>query len=178
MLLSQPALLHPFQAQDCCKTNPTAFIYKRNQPWRPKDRLQALTHSGAGMPADRARLPARPRWGLTYGRPCRTLGGSASRHCCNRQIEGGLLGSIPGSSPPGPASSARAVGEEGNKARAGSELRAVGFAGTWLRLSRGKDSSDSLVGLGEHLKLFGFVLSDPPTLQMRTLRLRLGRGLS
>lgn len=43
------------------------------------------------------------------------------------------MASIPGSSLPGPVPSARAVGEGGNKARAGSELRAVGFAGTWLR---------------------------------------------
>lgn len=41
--------------------------------------------------------------------------------------------SIPGSSPPGPVPSARAVGEGGNRAGAGSELRAMGFAGTWLR---------------------------------------------
>lgn len=115
------------------------------------------------MPTGIARLPPQG-WGLTYGRLCRTLGGSASRRCCSHQIEGGRLVSIPGSPPPGPAPSARAVGEGGNKAGAGSELRAVGFAGTWLRQSWGEDSSDSLVGHGEHPKLLGFVLSDPPIL--------------
>lgn len=73
-----------------------------------------------------------------------------------------------GSPPPSLAPSAHAADEEGNKVgRRLNESRAVGFARTRLR-PRGtavtslrwcEDSCDSLVGHGEHPKLFGFVVS-------------------
>lgn len=67
--------------------------------------------------------------------------------------------SIPGSSPLGPVPSARAMGKGGNKAGVGSELSALLGHGSG-QLGRG--ISHSSVGHGEHRKLFGFVLSDPP----------------
>lgn len=73
------------------------------------------------------------------------------------------MASIPGSSPPGPVPSACAVGEGGNKAGGGRELRAMGFAGTWPR-PVGARNQHQLSGPGEHPKLFRFVLPDPPIL--------------
>lgn len=80
-----------------------------------------------------------------------------------------------GSPPPSLAPSAHAAGEKGNKVGGWNESRAVGFAGTWLRprgaavtgLRWHEDSRDSLVGHGEHLKLFGFVMSNCSILWMR-----------
>lgn len=119
------------KAQACCKTNPSASDVKETNLGDNLGQTPGPDTFWCRNVCGHRPVCPRAGGGLTYGRPCRTRAGSASRRCCSRQIGGGRPVSNLGCPAPSPAPLARAASEKGNR----SEFRAAGFAGTRFRPS-------------------------------------------